>query len=76
MGYARIERPTPEQWQVAAWMFIVALASLGSVGLWFAFQAPPAKADIARQLLWIGIASWSLAFVVWAFKRGIELFAA
>ena len=76
MGYRRIERPTPEQWQVVAWMFIVALAGLGSVGLWFALQAPPAKADIARHLLWIGIASWSLATIVWGMKRGIELYLA
>jgi len=74
MGYGRIETPTPEQWQVAAWMAIVALAVLGTVGLWFGFQAPPAKADIGSQLKVIGVICWLLAFGLWGFKRGIEWF--
>jgi hypothetical protein len=68
------ERPTPQQWQVAAWMFIVALATLGSIGLWFGFRAPVDKADIARQLIWIGVSAWVAAVMVWGFKRGIEFF--
>jgi hypothetical protein len=56
-------------------MFIVVLAGLGSAALWYAFQAPPGKADIGRQLMWIGFGSWILAGLAWSFKRGIEIFA-
>ena len=73
--YRQIERPTPEQWQLAAWMFIVALAGIGSVALWYAFQATPDKSDIATQLTQLGITSWGAAAGVWGIKRGIELFA-
>jgi hypothetical protein len=74
MAYHLSKRPTPEEWQIVAWMFIVVLAGLGSVGLWYAFQAPQDKADIARQVMWIGIASWLLAMFTWGFKRGVEHF--
>jgi hypothetical protein len=66
------ERPTPQQWQVAIWMFIVALAGIGSVGLWYGFQAPTEKADIGAQLKTIGVAGWVAAISVWGVKRGVE----
>jgi hypothetical protein len=68
MGF-RAERPTPEQWHVTAWMFIVVFATIGSVGLWFGFRAPANQPEIAGQLVRLG--AWSLlaAIVVWAVKR-------
>lgn len=74
MGYPRIERPTPEQWQVAAWMIIVALAGMGSVALWFGVRAPADKADIAQQLIVLGVVCWLLALGSWGFKRAVEWF--
>jgi hypothetical protein len=73
MAYLR-ERPTREQWQVAAWMFIVVLAVMGSVGLWCGFRAPAEHRDIAQQLIRIGEWSWIAAVAVWGFKRGVEWF--
>jgi hypothetical protein len=66
------ERPTPEQWQVAAWMLMGALAAIGLVALWYGFRAPPEKADIARQLVAIGVSSWVAVIGLWAVKRGVE----
>ena len=70
------ERPNAEQWQIVAWMFIVALAILGSVGLWIGFRVPAEKADIGRQLVWLGGSAWAAAVLVLGFKRLIELFLA
>lgn len=70
------ERPNAEQWQIVAWMFIVALAILGSVGLWIGFRVPTEKADIGRQLVWLGGSAWAAAVLVMGFKRLIELFLA
>jgi hypothetical protein len=57
-------------------MFIVALASLGSVGLWFGLRAPAEKADAASQLICIGCSSWGCAIIVWGLKRRAEWFLA
>jgi len=74
MGYGRIETPTPEQWQVAAWMFIGVLVGLGSVGLWYGFQAPADRSDIGAQLKSLGVVCWLLTIGVWGFKRGVAWF--
>jgi len=71
MAYLR-ERPTAEQWQVAAWMFIVVFAVMGSVGLWFGLRAPAENRDIAQQLIRLSVLSWLAAVAVWVFKRGVE----
>ncbi len=68
------ERPTPEQWRVAAWMFIIVLAAIGSVGLWFGLRAPAEDRDIAEQLIRLGAGSWIAAVCVWGFKRGLQWF--
>jgi hypothetical protein len=66
------ERPTPQQWQIATWIFIVALAGMGTVGLWYGFQTRAEKADIGEQLKAIGIAGWVTAIGLWGVKRGVE----
>jgi len=73
MAYLR-ERPTPEQLQVAAWMLIVVLAAMGSVGLWFGLRAPAQDRDVAQQLIRLGAASLVAAICVWGLKRGLQWF--
>jgi hypothetical protein len=68
------ERPTAEQWRMAAWMFIVVFATIGTVGLWYGFRAPPNQVEIARQLIWVGMWAWAAANATWGFKRGVEWF--
>jgi len=68
------ERPTAQQWQVAAWMFIAALGAIGASSFWFCFRADAAHRDTAQQLIWLGVTSWTGAVVVWAIKRGVEWF--
>jgi hypothetical protein len=69
------ERPTAQQWQIAAWMFIAVLAAMGSVGLWFGLRAGVENRDAAQQLIRLGIASMVAAVALWGFKRGVEWFA-
>jgi hypothetical protein len=73
MAYLR-ERPTAEQWQVAAWMFIVVMAVMGSVGSWFGLRASVENRDIAQQLIRLGVLSWIAAVAVWGVKWGVEWF--
>lgn len=70
------QRPTPEEWQIVAWMVIVPLVVMGVVGLWYASGAGSEKAEIAQQLRTISLACWGLAAGVWAMKRGLEWFVA
>jgi hypothetical protein len=60
---------TPEQWTVISWSAIAVFAAMGTVGLWVWLRAPAAKADEARQLLWLSLTSWLLAAAVYAGKR-------
>ena len=62
---------TPEQGEVIVWMFIIAFLVAGSVGFYFAFQAPPAKAQVAAQLQLYCWAFYGLAAVVYISKRVI-----
>lgn len=68
------EPTTPEQWQVIAWAAILLCLVLGGVGLYFAWQAPSEKAELARQLRDYSLAFWGLAAAVYALKRGVEYF--
>lgn len=66
------ERPTPEQWQAVAWMFIVVLAVMGMTGVWYGFSVPPDKLDIGNQLKGLGVVCLVLAIGAWGIKRGVE----
>ena len=71
MHYLR-ESPTPEQWQVAAWLAIVLCVLLGSIGFYYSFQAPPEKLDLAREIRTYCWAFYILAGSIYALKRGVE----
>ena len=58
------EPTTPEQWQVIAWAAILLFLVVGGVGLYFAWHAPPEKAELAQQLRHYSLAFWSLAAAV------------
>jgi hypothetical protein len=60
---------TPEQWNVISWTAIAIFAAMGTAGLWVWLRAPAAKAEEARQLLWLSLTSWLLTAVVYAGKR-------
>ena len=65
---------TPEQWQVIAWSCILLFAVCGFVGLYFAWNAPAGKADLAIQLRNVSLAFWGLAAGIYAVKRVVEVF--
>ncbi len=67
------EPTTPAQWKVIAWACIVLFLSLGSVGFYFLFQAPPDKPQLAQQLRYYSLAFCCLAAVVYAVKRVLGL---
>jgi len=46
----------------------------GTVGLYFSFQAPPDKAQLAQQLRYSSLAFYGLAAVVYAVKRVVAFF--
>jgi len=70
------EPTTPAQWQVIAWAAIVLFLVVGSVGLYFSFQAPPDKAQLAQQLRYSSLAFFGLAAAVYAVKRVIAFLLA
>ena len=65
------QRPTPEEWQIVAWMAIVSLVAMGVVGLWFAAGATPEKAEIAAQLRSTSLVCLGIAGGIWTMKRGL-----
>lgn len=73
-SYQNFESPTPEQGQVAAWMFIVAFSVGSFVSLCFALSSSPEHATVRNEFLGVAVGFSVAAFGVWGIKRGIEWF--
>lgn len=65
---------TPEQLSVIVWTSILVFAAIGTVGMWFCFRAPAAKAEQATQLFWYSLAFWTLAAIIYGVNRTVGRF--
>ena len=68
------EPTTPGQWQVIAWASIILFVIIGSVGLFYSYQVPPDKIDLARQLRTYSLIFYGMAAAMYAIKRLIAFF--
>jgi len=69
-----VMRPTTSaDLQTTVWTIVIVSLILGSVGMWYSFGAPEAKADLAAKLRLYSLACWAFAAVLygayWAFDN-------
>jgi hypothetical protein len=66
-------RPTSSaELQTIVWTIIVVALILGSIGLWYSFGAPEAKADVAAKLRFYSLACWAFAAAVYGGYRALD----
>ena len=63
---------TPEQWAAIAWLAIILFAAIGLAGLYFSWNPPADKADLALRLRTYSFAFLGLAAGIYAFKRFVR----
>ena len=65
--------PTPSEWAVLLWAFIILLVLGGLVGLIVSFSAPPEKHEVAVALahysIWTIVAGIGIGFALWVIRR-------
>ena len=68
-------RPTsPAQFQTIVWTIIMVSIIMGSIGMWYSFGAPEAKADIVAKLRGYSLACWAFAAAMYGGNRAIGYF--
>jgi hypothetical protein len=66
-------RPTSSiDLHVIVWTLIIVALVLGSVGMWFSFGAPEAKAALAWKLRGYSLACWAFAAVIYGGYRALD----
>ena len=61
--------------QTIVWTLITIALVLGTIGMWYSFGAPEAKAALAAKLRLYSIACWAFAAVVYAGYRALDYIA-
>jgi hypothetical protein len=68
--------PTPSEYAVLIWAFVVLLVLAGLIGLAVSFSAPPEKHELAVALAHYSLGSLAVAivigFVLWLFRRFVD----
>lgn len=54
------------------WTLVIVSLVLGSIGMWYSFGAPEAKADLAFKLRLYSVGCWAFATVVYGVYRGLD----
>jgi hypothetical protein len=58
--------------QTIIWTLIIVSLILGSVGMWYSFGAPEAKADLALKLRLYSLGCWAFAAAVYGGYRALD----
>ena len=68
--------PTPSEWAVLVWAFVVLLILAGVAGLIVSAFAPPEKHELAVELARYGLRSLGVGLALgvglWAFRRFVD----
>lgn len=68
--------PTPSEWAVLMWAFVVLLILAGVAGLIISAFVPPEKHELALELAHYGFRSLGVGLVLgvglWAFRRFVD----
>ncbi len=54
------------------WVLIIVSLILGSVGMWYSFGAPEAKADVAAKLRLYSLACWGFSAAIYGAYRALD----
>jgi len=60
------------EWQTIIWTIIVVSLILGTIGMWYSFGAPEAKAALAFKLRIYSLACWAFAALVYGRDWALE----
>jgi len=60
------------EWQTIIWTIIVVSLILGTIGMWYSFGAPEAKAALAFKLRIYSLACWAFAALVYGGYWALE----
>jgi hypothetical protein len=60
------------EWQTIIWTIIVISLILGTIGMWYSFGAPEAKAAQAFKLRLYSLACWTFAALVYGGYWALE----
>ncbi len=57
---------------VIVWVLITVSLALGSIGMWYSFGAPEAKADLAAKLRLYSLACWGFSAAIYGAYRALD----
>jgi hypothetical protein len=61
--------------QTIVWTLIIVALVLGTIGMWYSFGAPEAKAALAANLRLYSFGCWAFAGAVYACYRALDYIA-